>query len=45
MKKPASFHTVTTIRQASAVLLLPSQLCAGKPKAPVICSSSPYPGV
>ncbi len=45
MKKPASFQTVTAISAASALFLLPSQLCAGKPKAPVICSSSPYSGV
>ena len=34
MKKPASFHTVTTISAGSAVLLLPSQLCDGAPNAP-----------
>ncbi len=46
MKKPASFQTVTTIRHASAVLLLPSQLCAGSAEARrVICSSRPYCGV
>ena len=30
---------------ASAVSGLPSQLCEGSPKAPVICSSRPYCGV
>ena len=41
MKKPASFHTVTTTRQPSAVSRLPSQLWLGSPKSPVICSSRP----
>ncbi len=45
MKKPASFHTVTTIRQPSAVFLLPSQLWLPKPSAPSHFSSSPYSGV
>ena len=42
MKKPASFQIVTTIRQASTVLLVPSQLCEPMPSTPVVnCSSSP----
>ena len=41
MKKPASFHTVTTTRQPRAVLRLPSQLWLGRPSSPVSCSSSP----
>ncbi len=45
MKKPASFQTVTTIRQPRAVLRLPSQLWLGNPRSPVTCSRSPYPGV
>jgi hypothetical protein len=45
MKKPASFHTVTTISAPSAVDLLPSQLWLAKPSDLVTCSISPYSGV
>ncbi len=45
MKKPASFQTVTTIRHGSAVLLLPSQLCAATPNGASSFSRSPYSGV
>ena len=41
MKNPASFHIVTTIRHASAVSRLPSQLWLGNPKSPAIWSSRP----
>ena len=45
MKKPASFQMVTTIRQGSAVLLLPSQLCVATPNGASSFSSRPYSGV
>jgi hypothetical protein len=45
MKKPASFHTATTISAGSTVSGEPSQLCAPKPSACMTCSSRPYCGV
>ena len=45
MKKPASFQIATSVTAPSAVDGLPSQLCEGRPSAPVICSSRPYCGV
>jgi hypothetical protein len=45
MKNPASFHTATMVTAASAVSFEPSQLRAGSPKAPAICSTRPYCGV
>ncbi len=41
MKKPASFHTATTVMAASAVAGSPSQLRDGNPKTVPICSSRP----
>src|SRR5262249_507653 len=38
MKKPACFQTVTTMRQGSAVLRVPSQLWLGRGKRPRIWS-------
>ena len=45
MKKPASFHTVTSISAGSAVARSPSQLGPGAPNNCITWAIRPYCGV